>query len=45
MERLVISLGAVIVICQHLGDTVRAIEPYVPLSKIENAPGSGYTPV
>ena len=36
---------AVIVICQHLGDTVRAIEPDVPTVLIENAPGSGDTPV
>ena len=46
MERLVIRRSrAVIVICQHLGDTVRAIEPDVPTVLIENAPGSGDTPV
>ena len=36
---------AVIVICQHLGDTVRSIEPGVPTVLIENAPGSGDMPV
>ena len=42
MERLVIRRSrAVIVICQHLEDTVRAIEPGVPTVLIENAPGSG----
>ena len=46
MERLVIRRSrAVIVICQHLEDTVRAIEPGVPTVLIENAPGSGDTPV
>ena len=46
MERLVIRRSrAVIVICQHLGDTVRAIEPGVPTVLIENAPGSGDMPV
>src|ERR671913_217810 len=46
MERLVIRRSrAVIVICQHLGDTVRAIQPDVPTVLIENAPGSGDTPV
>ena len=46
MERLVIRRSrAVIVICQHLEDTVRTIEPGVPTVLIENAPGSGDTPV
>jgi glycosyltransferase involved in cell wall biosynthesis len=46
MERLVIRRSrAVIVICQHLEDTVRAIEPGVPTVLIENAPGSGDAPV
>jgi glycosyltransferase involved in cell wall biosynthesis len=46
MERFVIRRSrAVIVICQHLDDTVRAIAPEVPTVLIENAPGSGDTPV
>ncbi|HVL67870.1 MAG TPA: glycosyltransferase family 4 protein [Vicinamibacterales bacterium] len=46
MERFVIrNSRAVIVICQHLEDTVREIEPRVPTVLIENAPGSGDTPV
>jgi glycosyltransferase involved in cell wall biosynthesis len=46
MERLVIRRSrAVIVICQHLEDTVREIEPSVPTVLIENAPGSGDEPV
>jgi glycosyltransferase involved in cell wall biosynthesis len=46
MERFVIRRSrAVIVICQHLEDTVREIEPGVPTVLIENAPGSGDTPV
>jgi glycosyltransferase involved in cell wall biosynthesis len=46
MERFVIRRSsAVIVICQHLEDTVRAIEPAVPTVLIENAPGSGDVPV
>jgi glycosyltransferase involved in cell wall biosynthesis len=46
MERFVIRRSsAVIVICQHLEDTVRAIEPTVPTVLIENAPGSGDVPV
>lgn len=46
MERFVIRRSrAVIVICQHLEDTVRGIEPGVPTVLIENAPGSGDTPV
>ena len=35
----------VIVICPHLGETVRGIDPGVPTVLIENAPGSGDTPV
>jgi glycosyltransferase involved in cell wall biosynthesis len=46
MERLVIRRSrAVIVICQHLEDTVRGIEPGVPTVLIENAPGAGDTAV
>jgi glycosyltransferase involved in cell wall biosynthesis len=46
MERLVIRRSrAVIVICQHLEETVREIEPRVPTVLIENAPGSGDEPV
>jgi len=46
MERFVIRRSkAVIVICQHLEETVREIEPNVPTVLIENAPGSGDTPV
>lgn len=46
MERFVIRRSkVVIVICQHLEDTVRAIEPGVPVVLIENAPGSGDIPV
>ena len=46
MERFVIRRStAVIVICQHLEDTVRAIDPSVPTVLIENAPGSGDAPV
>jgi glycosyltransferase involved in cell wall biosynthesis len=42
MERFVIRRStAVIVICQHLEETVREIEPGVPTVLIENAPGSG----
>jgi glycosyltransferase involved in cell wall biosynthesis len=45
-ERLVIRRSkVVIVICQHLEDTVREIERSVPTVLIENAPGSGATPV
>jgi glycosyltransferase involved in cell wall biosynthesis len=41
IERFVIRRSrVVIVICQHLADTVRAIEPTVPSVLIENAPGS-----
>jgi len=35
----------VVVICPHLADVVRGIEPGVPWVLIENAPGSGDTPV
>ncbi len=35
----------VIVICPHLEETVRGIDPVVPTVLIENAPGSGDTPV
>ncbi|MEO6213967.1 MAG: glycosyltransferase [Vicinamibacterales bacterium] len=46
MERFVIRRSkVVVVICQHLEDTVRAIDPAVPVVLIENAPGSGDTPV
>jgi glycosyltransferase involved in cell wall biosynthesis len=46
MERLVIRRSkVVIVICQHLEDTVRAIDASVPVVLIENAPGSGDAPV
>ncbi|CAN5883416.1 glycosyltransferase family 4 protein [soil metagenome] len=46
MERFVIRRSrAVIVICQHLEDTVREIEPGVPTVLIENAPGSGDAPL
>jgi len=46
MERLVIRRSrVVIVICQHLEDTVRSIASAVPVVLIENAPGSGDTPV
>jgi glycosyltransferase involved in cell wall biosynthesis len=33
------------VICPHLGETVRGIDPVVPTVLIENAPGSGDSPV
>jgi glycosyltransferase involved in cell wall biosynthesis len=46
MERFVIRRSkVVVVICPHLEETVRAIEPSVPAVLIENAPGSGDTPV
>jgi glycosyltransferase involved in cell wall biosynthesis len=46
MERLVIRRSkVVIVICQHLEDTVKEIERSVPTVLIENAPGSGDAPV
>jgi glycosyltransferase involved in cell wall biosynthesis len=42
MERLVIRRSkVVIVICQNLVDTVRAVNTQVPVVLIENAPGSG----
>ena len=46
MERFVIRRSrVVVVICPHLEETVRSIEPTVPTVLIENAPGSGDTPV
>jgi glycosyltransferase involved in cell wall biosynthesis len=46
MERLVIRRSrVVVVICQHLEETVRAIDASVPTVLIENAPGSGDAPV
>jgi glycosyltransferase involved in cell wall biosynthesis len=46
MERFVVRRSrVVVVICPHLQDVVRAIEPGVPTVLIENAPGSGDTPV
>ena len=46
MERFVIRRSkVVIVICAHLQETVRGIEPTVPAVLIENAPGSGDAPV
>jgi glycosyltransferase involved in cell wall biosynthesis len=46
MERFVVRRSrVVVVICPHLQDVVRAIEPGVPTILIENAPGSGDTPV
>jgi glycosyltransferase involved in cell wall biosynthesis len=46
MERLVVRRSkVVIVICQHLEETVRRIAPAVPTVLIENAPGSGDAPV
>jgi glycosyltransferase involved in cell wall biosynthesis len=46
MERFVVRRSrVVVVICPHLQDVVRAIEPGVPAVLIENAPGSGDTPV
>lgn len=46
MERRVIHHSrVVIVICQNLVETVRAIDARVPVVLIENAPGSGDTPV
>ena len=45
LERFVIRRSrVVIVICPHLEETVRAIEPSVPTVLIENSPGSGDTP-
>jgi glycosyltransferase involved in cell wall biosynthesis len=46
MERFVIRRSrVVVVICPHLEETVRAIDPAVPAVLIENAPGSGDAPV
>ena len=46
MERFVVRRSKVIiVICPHLEEVVRGIEPRVPAILIENAPGSGDTPV
>ncbi len=46
MERFVIRRSrVVIVICPHLEQVVRGIEPNVPVVLIENAPGSGDAPV
>jgi glycosyltransferase involved in cell wall biosynthesis len=45
LERIVIRRSRVIiVICQHLQDTVRAIEPTARTVLIENAPGAGDGP-
>ena len=46
LERFVVKRSrVVIVICPHLAGVVRDIEPAVPAVLIENAPGSGDTPV
>ncbi len=46
MERIVIRRSrVVIVICPHLEETVKGIDAVVPTVLIENAPGSGDTPV
>jgi glycosyltransferase involved in cell wall biosynthesis len=46
MERFVVRRSrVVVVICPHLQEVVRAIEPGVPAILIENAPGSGDAPV
>jgi glycosyltransferase involved in cell wall biosynthesis len=46
MERFVVRRSrVVVVICPHLQDVVRGIEPNVPAVLIENAPGSGDAPV
>jgi glycosyltransferase involved in cell wall biosynthesis len=46
MERFVIRRSrVVIVICPQLEETVRAIDPNVPVVLIENAPGSGDAPL
>jgi glycosyltransferase involved in cell wall biosynthesis len=46
LERFVIRRSrVVIVICPHLAETVKAIDPVVPTVLIENSPGSGETPV
>jgi glycosyltransferase involved in cell wall biosynthesis len=46
LERFVIRRSkVVVVICPHLADVVRDIEPAVPAVLIENAPGAGDAPV
>ena len=46
LERFVVRRSTVVVvICPHLADVVREIEPGVPAVLIENAPGSGDAPV
>jgi glycosyltransferase involved in cell wall biosynthesis len=46
MERFVVRRSrVVVVICPHLEEVVRGIEPRVPAVLIENAPGSGDTPI
>jgi glycosyltransferase involved in cell wall biosynthesis len=46
LERFAIRRSkVVVVICPHLADVVREIEPAVPAVLIENAPGSGDPPV
>ncbi|HEX6974579.1 MAG TPA: glycosyltransferase family 4 protein [Vicinamibacterales bacterium] len=46
MERFVIRRSkVVVVICPHLEEVVRGIQPDVPAVLIENAPGSGDAPV
>jgi glycosyltransferase involved in cell wall biosynthesis len=46
LERFVVRRSkVVVVICPHLADVVREIEPAVPAILIENAPGSGDAPV
>jgi glycosyltransferase involved in cell wall biosynthesis len=46
LERFVVRRSkVVVVICPHLADVVRDIQPGVPAVLIENAPGAGDTPV
>jgi glycosyltransferase involved in cell wall biosynthesis len=46
LERFVIRRSkVVVVICPHLAEVVRGIEPAVPAVLIENAPGSGDAPL
>jgi glycosyltransferase involved in cell wall biosynthesis len=46
LERFVIRRSkVVVVICPHLAEVVRDIEPAVPTVLIENAPGSGDAPI
>jgi glycosyltransferase involved in cell wall biosynthesis len=46
LERLVVRRSrVVVVICPHLEEVVRGIEPSVPTVLIENAPGAGDSPV